>query len=177
MSTASKSPRDWVVVLDGHHADGTATYVGELDAGLRQGVKRLTNASRFTKAGARRVLAGYPSDATAGRAYTVQLTRSELAACSKCSHATKKTPAELDRDIAAAVGPGPKPKDPREISFDPRCFVEVGTQTEYVVAPLRGSTSYPARLTDRRAAEALAKRTGRTMREESVPIRKRISWK
>ena len=89
----------------------------------------------------------------------------------------KKTSTELDRDIAAAVGPGPRPKDPREISFDPHCFVEVGAQIEYVVAPLRGSTSYPARFTDRRAAEALAKRTGRLIREERVPIRKRIRWK
>lgn len=178
MSAASKSPRDWIVVLDGQHAAGTATYLGEIDPGIRQGVRKLQSATRFTRAGALRVLAGYPSAAAAGQAYVVKLTRSELAgAAGQRGHATKKTPADLDRDVAAVIGPGPRPKDPREISFDPRCFVEVGDQVEYVVAPLRGSTSYPARFTSRREAEALARRTGRPIREERVPIRRRIRWK
>ena len=73
----TKGSRDWVVVLNGHHTDGTATYLGELDRGLRQGVRRLENAKRFTKVGAQRVLAGFPSDATAGRAYIWQLLPSE----------------------------------------------------------------------------------------------------
>ncbi len=49
--------------------------------------------------------------------------------------------------------------------------------TEYVVPPLRGSTSYPARFTDRAKAKALAQRTGRQIVEEEVPIMKRIRWK
>lgn len=73
----TKGSRDWVVVLDGRHADGTATYLGEIDRGLRQGVRRLENAMLFTKTGAQRVLAGFPIDATAGRAYIVQLVPSE----------------------------------------------------------------------------------------------------
>jgi hypothetical protein len=177
MAAASKSPRDWVVVLDGQHSAGTATYLGELDPGIRQGVKKLENATRFTKAGARRVLAGYPIATTAGHAYTVQLTRSELTEPPRHAHAAKKTSAELDRDIATVVGPGPKPKDPREISFEPRCFIEVGEQIEYVVAPLRGSTSYPARFTDKKKAEELARRTGRPLREERTVIRKRVCWR
>jgi hypothetical protein len=78
---ATKSPRDWVVVLDGSHAAGTATYLGEVDRGVRQGVRRLANATRFTRAGAGagRVIAGYPIDVTAGHAYAAQLTRSEIA--------------------------------------------------------------------------------------------------
>lgn len=88
-----------------------------------------------------------------------------------------KTPVELDREVAEVVGPGPRPKDPREISFAPHCFAEVGEGIEYVVPPLKGSTSYPARFTDRAAAEALARRTGRRVVEERVMIRKRVSWR
>lgn len=86
-------------------------------------------------------------------------------------------PSQLDREIALAAGPGPRPKDPREISFAPRCFVEVGRRIEYVVAPNPGSTSYPRRFTDRAAAEAFAKKTNRPFREEEVAVRQRICWK
>jgi len=89
------SPRDWVIVLDGSHAGGTATYLGELHPGVRQGVKKLANAVRFTRRGAQKVLAGYPTEVVAGRAYPTQLTRSEHTS----AHA-RKTKAQLDREIA-----------------------------------------------------------------------------
>jgi hypothetical protein len=97
--------------------------------------------------------------------------------CSASGAPVTKTPSQLERDIALTVGPGPRPKDPREISFAPHCFVEVGRRTEFVVSPHPGSTSYPARFTSRAEAEALAKKTGRRIHEEDVAVRKRICWK
>lgn len=88
-----------------------------------------------------------------------------------------KTAAQIEREIALAVGPGPKPKDPREISFDPKCFVEGESHWEYVVLPRAGSTSYPKRFRHRADAEALAKRTGGHIVNESVTPLKRIRWK
>lgn len=88
-----------------------------------------------------------------------------------------KSPAQLDLEVAIAVGPGPKPKDPRDISFDPKCFVEVGRRVEYVLRPHPGSAGYPEHFTLRAAAEARARRTGRRIVEESVPVRKRIRWR
>jgi hypothetical protein len=67
----TKSERNWVVVV-------TATkqgrvYLGELEPGLRQGVMKLENATRFTQRGAMRVLNGYPSAKADGSAYAMQL--------------------------------------------------------------------------------------------------------
>jgi hypothetical protein len=98
---ATKTPRDWVVVIDGQHAAGTATYLGELDRGVRQGVKKLANATRFTRVGARRVLADYPSAVAEGNAYSVQLTRSDLTGAPR-NHATKNK-AQLDREVAEFI--------------------------------------------------------------------------
>lgn len=93
------------------------------------------------------------------------------------SHATKKSSGDLEREIACTVGPGPKPKDPREISFDPRCFVEGESHWEYIVMPRSGSTSYPKRFRNRPDAEARARRTGGSVIEERVTPLKRIRWK
>ena len=87
-----------------------------------------------------------------------------------------KTPAQLDREIALEVGPGPKPSDPRAISFDPRCFAQVGERTEYVVvqSPLQAG---PRIFADRDKADAWAKKVGRGVTERVVPILKRVSWR
>jgi hypothetical protein len=87
-----------------------------------------------------------------------------------------KAPAQLDREIALEVGPGPRPTNPREISFDPRCFAEVGERTEYTVMQ-SALHSGPRVFTDRAEAEAAAKRIGRAVTECTVPIRKRIKWR
>lgn len=87
-----------------------------------------------------------------------------------------KSPAQLEREIALEVGPGPRPANPRDISFDPRCFTEVGESTEYAVAQssLQGG---PRIFTDRAKAEAWAKKTGRAVTARTVPILKRIKWR
>jgi len=59
----NKSSRNWLVVLDGQPDAGTAVYLGELDAGIRQGVRKLDNALRFTKLGAQRVVRAYGATA------------------------------------------------------------------------------------------------------------------
>lgn len=107
----NKTARDWVVVLGGQHGAGTATYVGELDHGVRQGVRRIENATRFTRLGARRVLAGYPSAVATGQAYAVQIGRN--AQPTSHGHA-RKTKAQLDREIAEILAASePDPAVPR----------------------------------------------------------------
>lgn len=56
----SKPARNCIVILC-DDAIGQI-YLGEIDAGVRQGVRRLSNAVRFTKVGAARVASAY-SDA------------------------------------------------------------------------------------------------------------------
>lgn len=87
-----------------------------------------------------------------------------------------KKPSQLDREIALEVGPGPRPANPRDISFDPRCFTQVGESTEYVVrqSPLQTG---PRVFTDRAKAEVWAKKVGRVVTERVVPILKRVSWR
>lgn len=51
------SNRTWIVVLS--NPMEISCYLGELHRGVRQGVSKLENAVRFTKAGAARVAAGY----------------------------------------------------------------------------------------------------------------------
>lgn len=87
-----------------------------------------------------------------------------------------KTPAQLDRDIALKVGPGPRPANPRKISFDPRCFAQVGERTEYVVGQ-SALQAGPRIFTDRAKAEAWARKVGRAVTERTVPIHKRIKWR
>lgn len=53
----TKNPKNTVVVVD--TIGGEPVYLGELDPGIRQGVRKLENATRFTATGAKRVLAGY----------------------------------------------------------------------------------------------------------------------
>jgi len=86
-----------------------------------------------------------------------------------------KTPTQLDREIALEVGPGPRPANPSEISFDPRCFAKVGERTEYAVGQ-SALHSGPRVFTDRAKAEAWAKRVDRAVAEYTVLIRKRIKW-
>lgn len=71
MAKTTKSKRNWVVVCD-RDAKGAPVYVGELDCG-RQGVRKLENATRFTHAGALRVVAGYPDAILAGRAWAQEV--------------------------------------------------------------------------------------------------------
>jgi hypothetical protein len=87
-----------------------------------------------------------------------------------------KTPAQLDREITLEVGPGPRPANPREISFDPRCFAEVGERTEYVVTQ-SALQAGPRVFADRAKAEAWARKVGRAVTERTVSIRKRIKWR
>lgn len=89
---------------------------------------------------------------------------------------SSKTPSQLDRDIALEVGPGPRPANPRDISFDPRCFTEVGERTEYTVGQ-SALKAGPRVFEDRAKAEAWAKKTGRAVTERVVPIHKRIRWR
>jgi hypothetical protein len=72
-------------------------------------------------------------------------------------------------------GPGPRPKDPSEISFDDSCFKKIGEREEYFVV---GSMlkSAPERFTDKRKADAYAKRTGRVVSTVKFPVMKRIKW-
>jgi hypothetical protein len=88
-----------------------------------------------------------------------------------------KTDKQLDREIALVVGPGPRPSDPREISFARDCFVQDGTRTEYVVPAAPGSTAYPRAFDDRADAEAWARKTRQPVRERAVPIMRRIKWR
>ena len=88
-----------------------------------------------------------------------------------------KTPAQLENEIAAVVGPGPRPKDPREISFAPECFIEVGQRVEYVVLPNKGSTSHPEHFATREKAETRGRRLNRRVIALSTPIMKRVRWK
>jgi hypothetical protein len=54
MKTTMKT---WLVVL---LTDSRGpVYLGEIDRGIRQGVRQIENAIRFTPVGARRVAAGY----------------------------------------------------------------------------------------------------------------------
>ena len=72
---------------------------------------------------------------------------------------------------------GPRPTNPSEISFDARCFADVGTQIEFSVSR-SALHSGPAKFgTDRAAAEAYARKTGRQVTEHVVTIRRRISWR
>ncbi len=87
-----------------------------------------------------------------------------------------KTPKQLEREIALEVGPGPRPANPRDISFDPRCFAEVGERTEYAVGQ-SALKSGPRIFTDRDKAEAWARKTNRAVTERTVPILKRIRWR
>ena len=70
MKTKTKSERNWVVVVDTY---GGPTYIGELGDGIRQGVRKLENATRFTARGAMRVLNAYPSAKADGTAYAMQV--------------------------------------------------------------------------------------------------------
>jgi hypothetical protein len=55
--TNSRSPRNYLVVL---HTDSQGhVYLGELDPGMRSGVRHIENAVRFTLVGAKRVAASY----------------------------------------------------------------------------------------------------------------------
>lgn len=49
--------KTWLVVL--HTDDRGPVYLGEIDYGVRQGVRQIENAVRFTRVGAHRVAAGY----------------------------------------------------------------------------------------------------------------------
>lgn len=70
---------------------------------------------------------------------------------------------------------GPRPSDPRTISFERRCFVEDGSTVEYRV--LRSALhSGPAKFSDRAEAEAFAKRFNRVVTEVTKPVMRRISW-
>jgi hypothetical protein len=71
--------------------------------------------------------------------------------------------------------PGPRPSNPALISFERRCFVEVGEQVSYEVTR-SALHSGPAKFFDKAAAEALGRRTGRAVRELKTVIRKRICW-
>ncbi len=71
---------------------------------------------------------------------------------------------------------GPRPKNPAEISFDPRCFVQDGTDVEFTVG--RSSLhSGPARFTNEKDAAAYAEKTGRTYTRHEVPRMRRVAWK
>jgi hypothetical protein len=62
-----RTAKNWIVVL----CEGEARHwclLGELDRGMRQGVRRRGNATRFTEVGARRVAASYGP----GGAYAVR---------------------------------------------------------------------------------------------------------
>lgn len=71
---------------------------------------------------------------------------------------------------------GPRPADPREISFARDCFEVVGYRTEYVVLRSAGCSG-PAVFANRADADASARRCGRTVLEERVPVRVRVKWK
>lgn len=73
------------------------------------------------------------------------------------------------------VLPG-RPSNPADISFDPRCFIKVGTHTEFVVAPAQGSAGYPKRFSSEAEAENYAARFGRVVHREEVPTMRRVSW-
>lgn len=66
--------RNWIVIVD-RAVDGAPIYAGELD-GTRCGVRKLDNASRFTKIGAKRVLSGFAQAAALGLAIAVEVSNS-----------------------------------------------------------------------------------------------------
>ena len=49
--------KTWLVVL--YTDDRGPVYLGEIDYGVRQGVRQIENAARFTRVGASRVASGY----------------------------------------------------------------------------------------------------------------------
>jgi hypothetical protein len=49
-------------------------YLGELDRGMRSGVRRIENAVRFTRVGAKRVAAGYGTIDSREGATTLEVT-------------------------------------------------------------------------------------------------------
>jgi hypothetical protein len=69
-----------------------------------------------------------------------------------------------------------RPSDPREISFAPHCFVQVGTRTMYSVAR-SALHSGPAVFDNAAAAEEFASRCGRAVTAYEVAIKRRVSWR
>lgn len=70
---------------------------------------------------------------------------------------------------------GPRPSNPADISFDARCFEQVGTRTEYVV--VLSAPNYPKVFSDRETAAAYARKTGRAVTIRNAAIVRRISWR
>lgn len=62
------------------------------------------------------------------------------------------------------------------ISFAPECFETIGTETVYTVArsAIRSGPAYFG--TNKAAAEAYAKRTGRTVTETTRQVQRRVRW-
>jgi hypothetical protein len=70
---------------------------------------------------------------------------------------------------------GRPPADSTLIRFDSDCFETVGLREVYFV--IRSALhSGPEKFTDRAAAEAFARRSGRTVDVSSEPIRRRVKW-
>ncbi len=63
---------------------------------------------------------------------------------------------------------------PHLISFAPDCFEVVGTVPEYRV--VMSAPNYPRVFSDRDAAEAFAKKTGRRVTVSTRTIQRRIKW-
>lgn len=68
----SKTTKNFLVILDDSDLERTC-YVGELEPGIRQGVIKRENATRFTRIGAYRVAAGYPTACRGAGARVVQV--------------------------------------------------------------------------------------------------------
>ena len=73
---------------------------------------------------------------------------------------------------------GPRPANPADISFDPRCFVNDGVVVEWHVGG-NVAPNYPKNFGENEAAaREYARRTGREWALQRVerPRRRRISW-
>lgn len=82
----------------------------------------------------------------------------------------------IDEDAVKSEPLGPPPPDPRTISFDDSCFVDIGTATEYSVgrsALHSGPEHFGA---DLEAAQRYANRCGRPVDVSTRRNLKRIKW-
>jgi len=76
---------------------------------------------------------------------------------------------------AGDLGPPPnRPRDPSTISFDPRCFEQVGTESYWLGGG--GGGRYPHRFRDEASANAYHLRTRREVTRHESPVMRRIAW-